>query len=109
MTIQTSTHEQEAILDKPEVAEDTEPKKPSLYKILLLNDDFTPMDFVVGVLKKFFHKSHQEAVRIMLQVHHEGSGLCGIYTYGVAETKANEVRRFAKQHHHPLQCTLEKE
>ena len=109
MTIQTSVQKQQKILDKPDIQEDTEPKKPPLYKILLLNDDFTPMDFVINILQRFFHKNHQEAMRITLQVHHEGSGLCGIYTYEVAETKVHEVRCFSKQHQHPLQCILEKE
>lgn len=86
-----------------------EPKKPSLYKVLLLNDDFTPMDFVVHVLEKFFGKNRQEATEIMLQVHRLGVGICGIYTYEVAETKINLVMDYARKNEHPLQCVMEKE
>ncbi len=84
-------------------------KKPSLYKVLLLNDDYTPMDFVVYVLERFFNKAHEEATMIMLHVHHKGVGICGVYTYEVAETKVAQVMNFARQHQHPLQCTMEKE
>ncbi len=84
-------------------------KKPSLYRVLLLNDDYTPMEFVVHVLEKFFSKGREEATRIMLHVHHKGSGICGVFTYEVAETKVTQVMDFARQHGHPLQCTMEKE
>lgn len=84
-------------------------KKPNLYKVLLLNDDYTPMEFVVHVLEKFFAKGRDEATRIMLHVHHKGVGICGVYTYEVAETKVTLVMDFAHQHGHPLQCTMEKE
>ena len=84
-------------------------KKPSMYKVLLLNDDYTPMEFVVHVLERFFAKSREEATRIMLHVHHRGVGICGVYTYEVAETKVTQVMDFARQHQHPLQCTLEKD
>ena len=84
-------------------------KKPSMYKVILLNDDYTPMDFVVHVLERFFHKSREEATRIMLHVHRRGVGLCGVYTYEVAETKVNQVVEFARRHQHPLQCTMERE
>ncbi len=84
-------------------------KKPNLYKVLLLNDDYTPMEFVVHVLEKFFQKGRDEATRIMLHVHHKGVGICGVYTYEVAETKVTQVMDFARQHGHPLQCTMEKE
>jgi ATP-dependent Clp protease adaptor protein ClpS len=84
-------------------------KKPSLYKVLLLNDDYTPMEFVVHVLERFFSKSREEATRIMLHVHRRGVGVCGVYTYEVAETKVAQVTEFARRHEHPLQCTLEKE
>lgn len=84
-------------------------KKPSLYKVLLLNDDFTPMEFVVYVLERFFHKNHQEATTVMLHVHQRGVGVCGIFTYEVAETKVNQVVDHARQNQHPLQCTMEKE
>ena len=84
-------------------------KKPSMYKVLMLNDDYTPMEFVVHVLQRFFNKSHDDAERIMLHVHRRGVGICGVYTYEVAETKVTQVIDFARRHEHPLQCTLEKE
>ena len=83
-------------------------KKPSLYRVLLLNDDFTPMEFVVHVLERFFSKNQQQATEIMLHVHNHGVGECGIYTYEVAETKVTQVMDFAQKHQHPLQCVLEK-
>ncbi len=84
-------------------------KKPSMYKVLMLNDDYTPMEFVVHVLERFFNKNREEATRIMFNVHRRGVGLCGVYTYEVAETKVTQVMDFARQHQHPLQCTLEKD
>ncbi len=84
-------------------------KKPSLYKVLLLNDDYTPMEFVVHILERFFNKGREEATRIMLHVHQKGVGICGVYTYEVAETKVTQVMDFSRQHQHPLQCTMEKE
>lgn len=84
------------------------PKKPSQYKVLLLNDDYTPMEFVVMVLKRFFSMDLEEATRVMLHVHQRGVGVCGIFPYEVAETKVNQVMDYAKQNQHPLQCTLEK-
>lgn len=84
-------------------------KKPSLYKVLIINDDFTPMEFVIFVLERFFGKSRDEATRIMLHVHHKGVGICGVYTYEVAESKVMQVLDFARQNQHPLQCTMEKE
>ena len=84
-------------------------KKPSLYKVLLLNDDYTPMEFVVHVLERFFNKGREDATRIMLHVHQKGVGICGVYTYEVAETKVAQVMDFSRQHQHPLQCTMEKE
>ena len=84
-------------------------KKPSMYKVLMLNDDYTPMEFVVHVLERFFSKSREEATRIMLHVHQKGVGICGVYTYEVAETKVTQVMDLARKHQHPLQCTLEKE
>jgi len=83
-------------------------KRPSLYKVLLLNDDYTPMEFVVHVLQRFFKMDMEEATRVMLQVHQRGVGVCGIFSYEVAETKVNQVMDFARQNQHPLQCTLEK-
>jgi len=84
------------------------PKKPSQYKVLMLNDDYTPMEFVVMVLKRFFGMDLEQATRVMLHVHQRGVGVCGIYTYEIAETKVNQVMDFARQNQHPLQCTLEK-
>ena len=84
-------------------------KKPSMYKVLLLNDDYTPMEFVVHVLERFFSMNREDATRIMLHVHRRGVGVCGVFTYEVAETKVNQVVDFARRHEHPLQCTLEKE
>jgi len=84
-------------------------KKPSMYKVLMLNDDYTPMEFVVHVLERFFSKSNEEATTIMLDVHHKGVGLCGVFTYEVAETKVGQVIDLARRSQHPLQCTLEKE
>lgn len=84
-------------------------KKPSMYKVLMLNDDYTPMEFVVHVLERFFQKNREEATRIMLHVHQRGVGICGVYTYEVAETKVTQVMDFARRHQHPLQCTLEKD
>ena len=83
-------------------------KKPNLYKVLLLNDDYTPMEFVVHVLEKYFNKGRDEATRIMLHVHHKGVGICGVFTYEVAETKVTQVMDFSRKHQHPLQCVMEK-
>ena len=84
-------------------------KKPSMYKVLMLNDDYTPQEFVVHVLEQFFGKGREEATRIMLHVHQRGVGICGVFTYEVAETKVTQVIDYARRHQHPLQCTLEKE
>ena len=84
-------------------------KKPPLYKVLLLNDDFTPMEFVVLVLQRFFGHNHEAAQQIMLHVHQRGVGICGVYTFEVAEAKASQVMNFARQNEHPLQLQLEKE
>lgn len=84
-------------------------KKPSMYKVLMLNDDYTPMEFVVHVLESFFGKDREEATQIMLHVHQRGVGVCGVYSYEVAETKVTQVIDYARKHQHPLQCTLEKE
>jgi ATP-dependent Clp protease adaptor protein ClpS len=80
-----------------------------MYKVLMLNDDFTPMEFVVHVLERFFSKGREEATRIMLHVHRRGVGVCGVYPYEIAETKVTQVMDFARQHQHPLRCTLEKD
>ena len=81
----------------------------NLYRVLLLNDDYTPMEFVVHVVERFFNKSREDATRIMLHVHQNGVGECGIFTYEVAETKVTQVMDLARQNQHPLQCTLEKD
>jgi ATP-dependent Clp protease adaptor protein ClpS len=86
----------------------TRPKKPSQYKVLMLNDDYTPMEFVVMVLKRFFRMDLEQATRVMLHVHQKGVGVCGVYPYEVAETKVNQVMDCARENQHPLQCTLEK-
>jgi ATP-dependent Clp protease adaptor protein ClpS len=83
-------------------------KRPSLYRVLLLNDDYTPMEFVIQVLERFFQKGREEATRIMLHVHQNGVGECGVYTFEVAETKVTQVMDFARKHQHPLQCVMEK-
>ncbi len=83
-------------------------KKPAMYKVIMLNDDYTPMEFVVHVLERFFSKNAQEATQIMMHVHQKGVGVCGVFTYEVAETKVQQVMDLARHHQHPLQCTLEK-
>lgn len=90
-----------AIKAKPKTA------KPKQFKVLLLNDDYTPMEFVVHVLRSFFQMDTDEATRVMLHVHQQGFGVCGIFTYEVAETKVTQVMDFARKNDHPLQCTLE--
>lgn len=85
------------------------PKRPPMYKVFLLNDDYTPMDFVVMVLESIFHKSHPDALEIMLQVHNKGAAVVGIYTRDIAETKVGEVIEHARINEYPLQCTMEKE
>ena len=93
------------------IAVKTKPKtkKPSLYKVMLLNDDYTPMEFVVQVLGQFFNKTQEEATRIMLHVHRRGVGLCGVFTFEIAETKVMLVMDYAKRNQYPLQCIMEKE
>ena len=89
---------------------DTKPKtkKPSMYNVILLNDDYTPMEFVIIVLEKFFNKKQEEATQIMLHVHKKGLGICGTFTYEIAESKCKLVLDFAKKNEHPLQCTMDK-
>ena len=102
--------------DKPDgtdgglaLAERTQTKKPALYRVIMLNDDYTPMEFVVLILQRFFGHNTQTAQKIMLHVHQKGVGVCGVNTYEVAETKVAQVMDCARQHQHPLQCTMEKE
>ena len=87
----------------------TNTKKPAMYRVILLNDDYTPMDFVIQVLRKFFKKSEVEATQIMLQVHHQGAGLAGVYTHELAETKVFQVNNFSRKNQHPLKCIMEKD
>ncbi len=86
----------------------TRTKQPTPYRVLMLNDDYTPMEFVVLCLQRFFRMSMEDATRVMLHVHQKGVGVCGVFTYEVAETKVSQVMDFAREHQHPLQCTLEK-
>jgi ATP-dependent Clp protease adaptor protein ClpS len=91
------------------VVEEAQPqvKRPPLYQVVLLNDDYTPMEFVVGVLQKFFGKGREQATQIMLKVHHEGRGVCGVYPRDIAATKVEQVGSYSRQHQHPLQCVME--
>ena len=95
---------------RPDVLEKSaaKTKKPSLYRVLLLNDDYTPMEFVVFILERFFGKGREEATRLMLQVHQKGIGTCGVYAFDIAETKVVQVMDCAKENEHPLQCRMEK-
>jgi ATP-dependent Clp protease adaptor protein ClpS len=83
-------------------------KRPNMYRVLILNDDYTPMEFVVHVLEKFFQMDVEAATKVMLHVHHHGIGECGVFTYEIAETKVTQVMDFARKHQHPLQCVMEK-
>lgn len=107
---QNESPEEPAVGD-PETGTFTLPRvaRPSLYKVILLNDDFTPMDFVISILKKFFSKSDGEAQRIMLEVHQNGAAIAGVYTFEVAETKVYLVNEFSRRHKFPLKCIMEKE
>ncbi|GAA5233674.1 ATP-dependent Clp protease adapter ClpS [Verticiella sediminum] len=86
---------------------ETAVKEPPLWQVVLLNDDFTPMEFVVIVLQRFFGLGHDQAVQVMLKVHHEGRGVCGVFTYDIASTKVMQVSRYAREQQHPLQCVME--
>lgn len=113
-SIQMSTdsdHNDHSTGDDADVLVRTRPqtRKPSMYKVLMLNDDYTPMEFVVHVLERFFGKNRDEATAIMLQVHKKGVGVCGVFTYEVAESKVTMVMDLARQNQHPLQCTIERE
>jgi ATP-dependent Clp protease adaptor protein ClpS len=94
-----------------QVAEKTRPsvKRPKMYKLLMLNDDYTPMEFVVHVLQRFFEMSEERAVKLMLQIHNEGKALIGVFTYEIAETKVAQVTAFARKNQHPLRCAVETE
>ncbi len=97
--------------DRSLAVEESKPqvKRPPMYKVLLLNDDFTPMDFVVHILEKFFSMERHQATQVMLAVHTEGRGVCGTYTRDIAESKVNQVNEYARKHQHPLLCTMEAE
>ncbi|WP_130472652.1 ATP-dependent Clp protease adapter ClpS [Candidatus Magnetaquicoccus inordinatus] len=104
-----STHEHDPAHDAELLhVSELKNQEPPMYKVLLLNDDFTPMDFVVELIIKFFQKSMEDSVSIMLNVHHHGSGICGIYPRDIAETKVMQVNRYARDHSHPLCCRMEK-
>ncbi|MCL1143281.1 ATP-dependent Clp protease adapter ClpS [Shewanella gaetbuli] len=96
-------------IEKIEEKLESDIQRPNLYKVVLNNDDYTPMDFVVEVLQRFFDKNEQQAVDIMLAIHHKGKGICGVYPFGIAETKVLQVNQFARENQHPLLCSLEKE
>ncbi|ABV87853.1 MULTISPECIES: ATP-dependent Clp protease adapter ClpS [Shewanella] len=94
-------------IEHVEESVESELKQPSMYKVILNNDDYTPMDFVIEILQLFFKKDEQQATEIMLAIHHKGKGICGIYPFGIAETKVAQVNQFARQNQHPLLCSLE--
>jgi ATP-dependent Clp protease adaptor protein ClpS len=100
------TPDQEKIIQ--ELADKPKVKPPAMYEVLLLNDDFTPMDFVEDILMRFFAKNSEQAEVITMQVHHQGKGVCGVYPKDIAESKALQVESYSRQHHHPLQCVAEK-
>lgn len=93
-----------ATITKPK----SQTKTPPLYRVILMNDDFTPMDFVIHVIQKFFGKDLEEATQIMLQVHYKGAGICGVFSHEIAETKTHQVNQYSRQNRHPLKCTMEK-
>ena len=99
-----STRHQENILEKSRTEKI---KPPSMYKVMLFNDDYTPMEFVVDVIQRFFNKTREQATQIMLKVHTEGMGVCGVFPRDIAETKVNQVMSYAQEHQHPLQCGME--
>ena len=98
-------HHETGVITKPK----PKTKRPAMYKVIMLNDDYTPQEFVVWLLTAIFNKTPEEATRIMLHVHQNGVGICGIYTYEIAETKVAQVMELARRNDHPLQCTMEKE
>ena len=109
-TLKTMAKDLESHQDRGIALEEVRPevKEPPLYKVVLLNDDFTPMDFVVDVLKVFFNLGHDRATQVMLHVHTRGKGVCGVFTFEIAETKVAQVNEFSRQNEHPLKCTMEK-
>ena len=109
MSKDKDTNNEKDIDGSIKLAEDPKTKIPRLYRVLMINDDYTPMEFVIEVLEKFFHKNRDEATQIMLHVHQRGIGVCGVYSYDLAETKAMQVMNYARKFEHPLQVQLEKE
>ncbi len=109
MSKDKDTNNEKDIDGSIKLAEDPKTKIPRLYRVLMMNDDYTPMEFVIEVLEKFFHKNRDEATQIMLHVHQRGIGVCGVYSYDLAETKAMQVMNYARKFEHPLQVQLEKE
>lgn len=105
MSHENDEDQEQGVLTKPK----PKTKRPPLYKVLLLNDDYTPMEFVVAVLERFFGMNHAQAFEIMLTVHKKGVAVVGVFSHEIAETKVAQVMDFARQHQHPLQCTMEKE
>lgn len=103
MSNQDHNHDEGIVVEtaRPQV------KRPPLYKVVLLNDDYTPMEFVVHVLEYFFHMGREKATQVMLHVHTRGKGVCGVFSVDIAETKVNQVNRYAREHHHPLLCSME--
>ena len=99
-----NTRHQDSVISETRTAK---PKPPAMYKVILLNDDYTPMEFVVDVIQRFFGRTREQATQIMLKVHTEGAGVCGVYPHDIAETKMNQVLQHALQHQHPLQCVME--
>jgi len=99
-----STKQQDNTIEKVKT---DKPKPPSMFKVILFNDDYTPMEFVVEVIQRFFQKTREQSTQIMLQVHTKGVGICGVYPHDIAETKVNQVASFAREHQHPLQCAME--
>jgi len=108
-TVRITASKQQSDSDSGTVAEDVSPavKKPPLFKVVLLNDDYTPMEFVVEVLETFFCMNREQATQVMLTVHTRGKGVCGIFTRDIAETKAAQVNQYAREHQHPLLCEIE--
>ncbi|MEE9344913.1 MAG: ATP-dependent Clp protease adapter ClpS [Methylococcales bacterium] len=101
--INHSNDQELTVLEAP-----TKPKRPPLYKVILLNDDFTPMDFVIDILKQFFAMNEEKATQIMLHIHHRGIGVCGVFSKDVAESKVQIVNDYSRQNQHPLLCSMEK-
>lgn len=104
----TAKHTAPDVVEKPSVIQPSpELTEPAMYHVVILNDDYTPMDFVVMVLQRYFHKTHDAATKMMLEIHHQGRSICGMYTLDIAQTKVHQVRQHARKEGHPLACILE--